>query len=50
MFLPEILPDKFRSYFENEDSGATLFAIFFDDTTSSDDTMKRYSGSKRCYG
>ena len=25
---------------ENEDSGATLFAIFFDDTTSSDDTMK----------
>ena len=35
----EILPDKFRSYFENEDSGATLFAIFFDDTTSSDDTM-----------
>ena len=36
----EILPDKFRSYFENEDSGATLFATFFDDTTSSDDTMK----------
>lgn len=36
----EILPDKFRSYFENEDSGATLFAIFFDDTISSDDTMK----------
>lgn len=36
----EILPDKFRSYFENEDSGSTLFAIFFDDTTSSDDTMK----------
>ena len=36
----EILPDKFRSYFENEDSGATLFAIFFDVTTSSDDTMK----------
>ena len=36
----EILPNKFRSYFENEDSGATLFAIFFDDTTSSDDTMK----------
>lgn len=36
----EILPDKFRSYFENEDSGATLFAIFFDGTTSSDDTMK----------
>ena len=36
----EILPDKFRSYFENENSGATLFAIFFDGTTSSDDTMK----------
>ena len=24
----EILPDKFRSYFENDDSGATLFAIY----------------------
>ena len=36
----EILPDKFRSYFENDDSGATLFAVFFDGTTSSDDTMK----------
>ena len=50
----EILPDKFRSYFENEDSGATLFAIFFDDTTSSDDTMKaiqevRDVTDKQCY-
>lgn len=36
----EILPDKFRAYFENPDSGATLFAIFFDDTTSSDETME----------
>ena len=50
----EILPDKFRSYFENEDSGATLFAIFFDDTTSSDDTMKaiqevRVVTDNQCY-
>ena len=50
----EILPDKFRSYFENEDSGATLFAIFFDDTTSSDDTMKaiqevRDVSDNQCY-
>ncbi|MGN0317344.1 MAG: RND family transporter [Lachnospira sp.] len=36
----EILPDKFRSYFENPDTGATLFVIFFDNTTSSDDTME----------
>ena len=36
----EILPDKFRSYFENQESGCTMFMIFFDDTTSSDDTMK----------
>ncbi|MDO5383131.1 MAG: MMPL family transporter [Eubacteriales bacterium] len=35
----EILPDKFRKYFENDDSNSTLFAIFFDDTTSSDETM-----------
>ncbi len=35
----EILPDKFRSYFENENSGATLFVVFFDGTTSSNDTM-----------
>lgn len=35
----EILPDRFRKYFENDDSNSTLFAIFFDDTTSSDETM-----------
>lgn len=50
----EILPDKFRSYFENEDSGATLFAIFFDDTTSSTETMDaieelRDVTDKQCY-
>lgn len=50
----EILPDKFRSYFENDDSGATLFAIFFDDTTSSIETMDaieelRDVTDKQCY-
>lgn len=35
----ELLPDKYRSIFENEDSGAVLMAVFFDGTTSSDDTM-----------
>ena len=50
----EILPDKFRSYFENDDSGATLFAIFFDDTTSSTETMDtieelRDVTEKQCY-
>lgn len=50
----EILPDKFRSYFENDDSGATLFAIFFDDTTSSTKTMDaieelRDVTDKQCY-
>ena len=50
----EILPDKFRFYFENDDSGATLFAIFFDDTTSSTETMDaieelRDVTDKQCY-
>lgn len=50
----EILPDKFRSYFENDDSGAILFAIFFDDTTSSTETMDaieelRDVTDKQCY-
>lgn len=50
----EILPDKFRSYIENDDSGATLFAIFFDDTTSSTETMDaieelRDVTDKQCY-
>ena len=50
----EILPDKFRSYFENDDSGATLFVIFFDDTTSSTETMDaieelRDVTDKQCY-
>ena len=50
----EILPDKFRSYFENDDSRATLFAIFFDDTTSSTETMNaieelRDVTDKQCY-
>lgn len=35
----EIVPSKFRKYFENYSTDTTLFAIFFDNTTSSDDTM-----------
>ena len=35
----EIVPSKFRKYFENDSTNTTLFAIFFDNTTSSDDTM-----------
>ena len=35
----EIVPSKFRKYFENDSTDSTLFAIFFDNTTSSDDTM-----------
>lgn len=35
----EIVPSKFRKYFDNDSTDTTLFAIFFDNTTSSDDTM-----------
>lgn len=35
-----LLPDPYRAVFQNEETDATLFAIFFDDTTSSDETMK----------
>lgn len=35
----EIVPSKLRKYFENDSTDTTLFAIFFDNTTSSDDTM-----------
>lgn len=35
----EVVPSKFRKYFENDSTDTTLFAIFFDNTTSSDDTM-----------
>ena len=35
----EIVPSKFRKYFENDSTDTTLFAIFFDNTTSSYDTM-----------
>ena len=34
-----MVPSKFRKYFENDSTDTTLFAIFFDNTTSSDDTM-----------
>ena len=35
----ELIPEKYRSIFENQESGCTMFVIFFDDTTSSDETM-----------
>ena len=35
----EMVHSKFRKYFENDSTDTTLFAIFFDNTTSSDDTM-----------
>lgn len=35
----EMVPSKFRKYFENDSTDTTLFAIFFDNTTSSDETM-----------
>lgn len=35
----EFVPKKFRKIFYNEDSDCTMFAIFFDGTTSSDSTM-----------
>lgn len=36
----EMIPAKYRDIFINKENGATLFAIFFDDTTSSDETMQ----------
>lgn len=35
----EFVPKKFRKIFYNKDSDCTMFAIFFDGTTSSDSTM-----------
>ena len=35
----ELIPEKYRSIFQNKESGCTMFVIFFDDTTSSDETM-----------
>ena len=35
----EMVPSKFRKYFENDSTDTTLFAIFFDNTTLSDNTM-----------
>ncbi|MBQ1607482.1 MAG: MMPL family transporter [Lachnospiraceae bacterium] len=35
----ELLPDKYLKQIYNADTDTTLFAVFFDDTTSSDETM-----------
>ena len=35
----DLLPDKYASKFYNKETDTTLMAIFFDDTTSSTDTM-----------
>ena len=45
----EMIPEKLRSQFYNSDKDSTMLAIFFDDTTSSDGTMKRYVGSRNRY-
>ena len=45
----EIVPSKFRKYFENDSTDTTLFAIFFDNTTSSDTTLCTYSSSSCMY-
>lgn len=36
----EVLPDSVREVFQSEDGDATLMAIFFDTTTSADETME----------
>lgn len=43
----EMVPSKFRKYFENDSTDTTLFAIFFDNTTSSDDTMNAITQIKK---
>ena len=35
----ELLPDKYLKQIYNADTDTTMFAVFFDDTTSSDETM-----------
>lgn len=50
----ELLPEEISSKFVNADTNSTLFAVFFDDTTSSDDTMNaiqqiRKVTDKQCY-
>ncbi len=39
-FPLEILPEKYSKQFHNYETDATMFAIFFEDTTSSDSTME----------
>lgn len=39
----ELLPDEYRKIFYNAETDATMMAIFFDSTTSSDDTMEAIS-------
>jgi uncharacterized membrane protein YdfJ with MMPL/SSD domain len=50
----ELIPEEISSKFVNADTSSTLFAVFFDDTTSSDDTMNaiqqiRKVTDKQCY-
>lgn len=39
-FPLEMLPEKYSKQFHNSETDATMFAIFFEDTTSSDSTME----------
>lgn len=43
----ELLPDKYLDQIYNEDTDTTLFAVFFDDTTSSDETMNAIQEIRR---
>lgn len=50
----EVLPDKIRDVFNSADGDATLMAIFFDTTTSADETMDaieniRTIAGKQCF-
>lgn len=50
----EMVPEKYRDLFYNGETDCTLMAVFFDDTTSSNDTMSailkiREVTKKQCY-
>lgn len=43
----ELLPEKVRSQFYNDETNASMIAVFFDDTTSSDGTMEAIKEIRR---
>ena len=49
-----MIPEKLRSQFYNSDKDSTMLAIFFDDTTSADETLDavkeiRHLSGKQCF-